>query len=105
MRTFLVLFTAACGLVMGCGNRLSPAETCTTLLNQADMCGTYRPGAFRGTDLASDIANCTNSVRLFNEECQGLASDLARCTTRGCTTAELEPCNAMLPTFNARCAP
>lgn len=94
------------GLVLGCGNgRLSPMETCVTTLTQSQECGRYRVGEFGGTDLESDIAGCTRLISIFSDACQALSSDLARCSTRGCDTASLEPCQPLIDQFNMQCVP
>jgi hypothetical protein len=96
----------AVALSPGCGNgRLSPMDTCVTVLTQAEACGRYRVGQFGGTDLESDIAGCTRNVMLFNDACQGLMSDMARCSTRGCDAASLEPCAPLAEQFDLQCAP
>lgn len=93
-------------LVSGCGNgRLTPMETCATMLTHADTCGSYVVGQFGGTDLETDIAGCTRSVMLFNERCQGIMSDIAQCLARGCDAESRAACQPLTDQLRAECMP
>lgn len=102
------LLLAAIGLLVigtpGCGkSRLSPRQSCETMIDSAVRCGTYRVGVFGGTSMEEDIDRCTNIISVLNDRCQELASDFATCTTRACE--EIESCRTHSERFAAECSP
>ena len=88
----------------GCGrSTLAVSVSCSTIVDYAVMCGTYRSGAFGGSTPEESTSECSRVLGVLNEDCRALLSDLAYCSDEAACAPD--SCGTELMAFETTCVP